>query len=86
MPTLRIVNNYTRKFSLWTFGGVLHLVMVNDNYMNETNGTVAALADNRGELSWINENEIGTKEREDTLESYYRAELQQLNLIAKLND
>ena len=54
--------------------------------MNETNGTVAALADNRGELSWINENEIGTKEREDTLESYYRAELQQLNLIAKLND
>ena len=59
--------------------------MVNDNYMNETNGTIAALANDNGELFWINKDEVDTKEKEDTLESYYRAELQQLNLIAKLN-
>ena len=53
--------------------------------MSETNGTIAALADNRGELSWINKDEVGTEERENVLESLYQAELQQLNLIAKLN-
>ena len=31
MPTLRIVNNYSRKFTLRVFGDVLGLVMVNDN-------------------------------------------------------
>ena len=61
------------------------LGMVNKNYMSETNGTIAALADNRGELSWINKDEVGTEERENVLESLYQAELQQLNLIAKLN-
>ena len=73
--------------------------MVNDNYTSEHNKEmaalsnafegygqeIAALADNSGELFWINKDEVATKEKEDTLESYYRAELQQLNLIAKLN-
>ena len=72
-------------FSCGTFGGVLPLGMVNENYMNETQGgIIAALADDRGELAWIGQDEVSAKEREDTLESYYRAELQQLNRIAKI--
>ena len=45
--------------------------------MNETqDGIIAALADDRGELAWINQDEVGAKEKEDTLESYYRAEVE----------